>query len=691
MADSTQSKEMIYSIRLDIESANKNLADYTQKVAAAKEATAQMVGVNNEQSEQMKRDEVIRKRTKDAIDAEEGSIRALRESNKQLTAERNNTSLSTEAGRKKVEELNKQLDENNAKIKENVDAYTKQKIGIGDYSGALDKLVPGLGATATGFLNMAKSAYAFIATGIGAIVVGVGLAIAAIIKYFQGSEEAQNRWNKVVAVGGALLEKFWDFVEGVGEALVDIGTKPLESLKNLGDFLLNNLINRFKAFGVIIEGIIDLDFKKIANGFLQLGTGVEDVIGKTQALASEMAATFDLAVTQGSRLAALQAKIDEDERKALVETARTRLAVAKLREEAITQEGEQRKETIEKAIALEKALADAEVARMQTKVEQARLQLQTNGDDKDAKLALAQAEAALINAEASRYEATLRFQKELERIQDEGAKKKQEQAEADFKFWQDTDERMWQATLASLERDQKARDKAREEQKKKDADAAEKRKQIEKEGETFATQSINKITGIKLDSGKLINNFFKTGALKQTLINAELMATGAYSALVGIPIIGPIIAPLAAMAARLYGLASAAGIQGITFGRGGIAKGRLHRDGGIQGMVGNQPIEFEDGEAIINRRSTQMFRRELSMINQAGGGVKFASGGIATDTSALSSSNETRLAMSSLAATEMARAMLEVLSRPSPPVLVLQDFEAVQLERNQAASRAKVI
>ena len=52
---------------------------------------------------------------------------------------------------------------NNKKIKENVDAYTKQKIGIGDYKGALDKLVPGLGATADGISGMTKSSLAFIA------------------------------------------------------------------------------------------------------------------------------------------------------------------------------------------------------------------------------------------------------------------------------------------------------------------------------------------------------------------------------------------------------------------------------------------------------------------------------------------------------------------------------------------------
>ena len=52
------------------------------------------------------------------------------------------------------------------------------------------------------------------------------------------------------------------------------------------------------------------------------------------------------------------------------------------------------------------------------------------------------------------------------------------------------------------------------------------------------------------------------------------------------------------------------------FRQGGILRGRRHAQGGI-------PIEAEDGEAIINRRSTGMFQGILSRINQIGGGTSF--------------------------------------------------------------------
>ncbi|MDP2686437.1 MAG: hypothetical protein Q8O62_04395 [Aequorivita sp.] len=59
---------------------------------------------------------------------------------------------------------------------------------------------------------------------------------------------------------------------------------------------------------------------------------------------------------------------------------------------------------------------------------------------------------------------------------------------------------------------------------------------------------------------------------------------------------------------------------------GGLLQGPSHARGGI-------PLEAEGGEAIINRRSTQMYAPILSAINQAGGGVRFAQGGIVGSTS----------------------------------------------------------
>lgn len=70
--------------------------------------------------------------------------------------------------------------------------------------------------------------------------------------------------------------------------------------------------------------------------------------------------------------------------------------------------------------------------------------------------------------------------------------------------------------------------------------------------------------------------------------------------------------------------------------KGGLLKGRSHAQGGIPMTVdGVGGYEAEGGEAVINKRSTAMYRPLLSAINVAGGGKMFADGGLmgATSTS----------------------------------------------------------
>jgi len=66
----------------------------------------------------------------------------------------------------------------------------------------------------------------------------------------------------------------------------------------------------------------------------------------------------------------------------------------------------------------------------------------------------------------------------------------------------------------------------------------------------------------------------------------------------------------------------------IPFAKGGMVHGNRHAQGGVKFDVGGRVAELEGGEAVINRRSTEMFRHQLSAMNVAGGGKKFADGGL---------------------------------------------------------------
>ncbi|WP_418513722.1 hypothetical protein [Corallibacter sp.] len=180
-------------------------------------------------------------------------------------------------------------------------------------------------------------------------------------------------------------------------------------------------------------------------------------------------------------------------------------------------------------------------------------------------------------------------------------------------------------------------------QKKQELDNAEKtgadKTAIEKKYADLETQIKRQTVQNKLDlaSGALGNiaqiageesAIGKGAAVAQATIDTYKSATSAFSALSGIPIVGPALGAVAAAAAVAAGIANVKKILSTKaekkYARGGILNGASHAAGGISTPFG----ELEGGEAVINKRSTAMFAPLLSSLNVAGGGRKFASGGI---------------------------------------------------------------
>ena len=70
------------------------------------------------------------------------------------------------------------------------------------------------------------------------------------------------------------------------------------------------------------------------------------------------------------------------------------------------------------------------------------------------------------------------------------------------------------------------------------------------------------------------------------------------------------------------------------FGSGGMVSGPRHSQGGVKFAVGGTVAELEGGEAVINRKSTAMYKDQLSAMNVAGGGKRFEQGGVTPSNSA---------------------------------------------------------
>jgi len=90
------------------------------------------------------------------------------------------------------------------------------------------------------------------------------------------------------------------------------------------------------------------------------------------------------------------------------------------------------------------------------------------------------------------------------------------------------------------------------------------------------------------------------------------------------------------IAIAAQGAASIATVASQKFAKGGILNGPSHAQGGIKTNLG----ELEGGEAVINKKSTAMFGGTLSAINEAGGGKKFARGGVLPTPSTITTPND---------------------------------------------------
>jgi uncharacterized protein YeeX (DUF496 family) len=449
-------ESVIISIDIEKGENEKAIDDYTKKIVELSKANKELIAQNKalEKSGEQNSDQYIqntrqieinkqkisestaaRKGLIQVINSEDDSIKSLTVRNAELLKQRNQLSTSTVEGRQKIADINAEMEKNNETILANSNAMDKQRANIGNYKSALDGIVPGLGGLIDGIQGATKAGLTFIATPIGAVLAALALGLAAVTAYFKGSEEGQNKWNKVVAVGSAILEQFMNVVEDVGETIVSAFENPKQAVSDLWEFIKQNFINRIVGFvefipqvGKAIEEAFSGDFsgalKTTADAAGKVVLGVENITDKVADLAAETAKLVEQGIANGERIAALNAQIDRDERALLVDRAKTGLEVAKLREAALKQEGEARKKVLLEAIALEEQLTAREVGLAKTRRDLAQAELQANGDDKEAKKAVAEATAAVIAAETTAFQNTLRFRKEIRAIDEQMEKER---------------------------------------------------------------------------------------------------------------------------------------------------------------------------------------------------------------------------------------------------------------------------
>ena len=145
-------------------------------------------------------------------------------------------------------------------------------------------------------IPMAKAMFGTIragimATGIGALVIGV----MALIQSFKRSEAGQEKFQRIMAGIGAVTSQILDLFAELGTGIIDSFMNPIESLKNFGktiqEFVMDKVelvIDGMGLMGSALSKLFSGDFSgaldDAGEGFVKINRGMNTVVILTEAL-----------------------------------------------------------------------------------------------------------------------------------------------------------------------------------------------------------------------------------------------------------------------------------------------------------------------------------------------------------------------------------------------------------------------
>ena len=153
---------------------------------------------------------------------------------------------------------------------------------------------------------------------------------------------------------------------------------------------------------------------------------------------------------------------------------------------------------------------------------------------------------------------------------------------------------------------------AQEEEAKQETDLSFLKRQIGLQERKEKKSNLENITGMLRQGSKEQMAVQKAQGLAQAAISTYQAANSAYSALAGIPIVGPALGAAAAAAAIAYGLNNVAQISGIKLADGGLVKAVT---GGVPAVVG----EGGSDEAVLPLDNARAMQRIGGAIAEQGG------------------------------------------------------------------------
>jgi len=207
------------------------------------------------------------------------------------------------------------LQQQQSAVDQNKASFDAHKLTMDHLKTSFDKIKdvsgefgPSLQDAAQGF-NLMKSGLDVVKDGL----TGVGTALKAdgfdfllqilqsIFDAFINSSKGTKVLQGAISAIGVVVNKVEGFFNSFMSGIINAVTHPIDSIKQLGAMVEQNIINRFTAFSTILDGLIHLDFKKVADGAIQAVTGVTDATGK---IANVVQGVTDQITQTGTQIAA---------------------------------------------------------------------------------------------------------------------------------------------------------------------------------------------------------------------------------------------------------------------------------------------------------------------------------------------------------------------------------------------------
>jgi hypothetical protein len=383
------SDEIVVAYRLDIEKSQENLERYEKTLLEA--------------------DAIAKKSTR------EGS-KAYSDQTKQVKK----LSDATEGQTKKVSALSDKLKDIAGQL-----PFAGQIQQVTQLGSAITGL-GGAAQTSTGGFKALK--IAIIGTGIGALVI----AIIGLISYFKRTDEGATRLAGIMGALGAATDLVTGIVIGLGEAVFDSFTSIdnfKKGLSDLGDFIVNNLLNRlkapivaFEALQLAIGGNFEAAGKRFIDATTQMATGITDITKKTEGFIDRATEAAAAAFEWEQRMDTLQDKIREESKLlAQNDAAITKLVIASRNKNI---EDEKSLEFLDQATKLEKQNLAITLANEKEKLKLIQERNQRERESINQEKKNLTDELVALETSASRKKAIL---KELRSINDDSAQEEVDQ------------------------------------------------------------------------------------------------------------------------------------------------------------------------------------------------------------------------------------------------------------------------